>query len=181
VHVEVQVIVPVEALLDPDSPLPAVIPGHGPIPLERILTHHSSTSIRRLLTREGIIIGGDSKQRAFTGVLATFIRARDSGRCREPYCDAPIRQLDHIQRWAEDGETEFDNGRGLCELHNVVRENPGWRARKVGETIVTTTPAGHEYTSDLRNGTTASQPRTKPSNGHPAGADGRGRHPERPQ
>jgi Domain of unknown function (DUF222) len=148
VHVEVQVIVPVEALLDPDSELPAILPGHGPIPLERILTHHNEKSLRRLLTREGIVIGGDSRQRAFTGALATFIRARDGGRCREPYCDAPIRQLDHIQRCADDGATEFDNGRGLCELHNLVRENPGWGAKRNADaTIVTTTPAGHDYES----------------------------------
>ena len=158
VDVEVQVIVPVEALLDPDSELPAIIPGHGPIPLERILTRHGEKSLRRLVTRDGIIIGGDSKQRAFTGALATFIRARDGGRCREPYCDAPIRQLDHIQRWADDGKTEFDNGRGLCELHNLVRENPGWHARKVGGKVITTTPAGHEYLSDPRSGTTSSGP-----------------------
>jgi Domain of unknown function (DUF222) len=181
VNVEVQVIVPVDALLDPDSELPAIIPGHGPIPLERILTHHRSKSIRRLLTRDGVIIGGDSKQRAFTGVLATFIRARDGGRCREPYCDAPIRHLDHIQRSADDGKTEFDNGRGICEAHNYVREMPGWGAkRKVDGTIVTTTPTGHEYVSGAGIGTTASRPRTRRKNWHTAGAAGRGRHPERP-
>jgi Domain of unknown function (DUF222) len=181
VNVEVQVLVPVDALLDPDSELPAIIPGHGPIPLERILTHHGTTSIRRLLTRDGIIIGGDSKQRAFTGVLATFIRARDGGRCREPYCDAPIRHLDHIQRSAEDGRTEFGNGRGLCEAHNYVREMPGWGAKKAGGTIVTTTPTGHQYESGVGIRTTASQPRTRRNNWHTAGADSRGRHPERPQ
>jgi len=181
VNVEVQVLVPVDALLDPDSPLPAVIPGHGPIPLERILTHHGSKSLRRLLTRDGIIIGGDSKQRAFTGVLATFIRARDGGRCVEPYCDAPIRHLDHVQRRADDGRTEFGNGRGLCEAHNYVREMPGWGAKKkVDGTIATTTPAGHEYVSGVGIGITASQPPRKRKNWHTAGVDSRGRHPERP-
>ena len=180
VHIEVQVIVPVDALLDPDSPLPAIIPGHGPIPLERILTHHGEKSIRRLLTRDGIIIGGDSRQRGFTGALATFIRARDGGRCTEPYCDAPIRHLDHVQRWADDGKTQFDNGRGMCELHNYVREMPGWSAKKADGVIVTTTPTGHEYTSGLGTGTTASRPRTKRKNWHTTRADSRERHPERP-
>ena len=181
VNVEVQVIVPVDALLDPDSELPAIIPGHGPIPLERILTRHGRKSLRRLLTRDGVIIGGDSRQRAFTGALATFIRARDGGRCTEPYCDAPIRHLDHIQRRADDGKTEFGNGRGLCEAHNYVREMPGWGAKKNAEgTIVTTTPTGHQYMSGVGIGTTASQPPMKRKNWHTAGADSRGRHPERP-
>ena len=34
VNVEVQVVVPLEALVDPDSPLPAEIPGHGPVPAD---------------------------------------------------------------------------------------------------------------------------------------------------
>ena len=159
VPVEMQVLVPVEALLDPPSPLIGELPGHGPIPAERILPY--ATAWRRLLTRDGIIIGGDSRQRGFTGVLAELIRARDGGRCREPYCDAPIREIDHIHRRADGGPTSFDNGRGLCAFHNSVRENPGWRAQEIGGTIVTTTPTGQTYKSDARNGTTASQPPTR--------------------
>ena len=150
VNVEVQVLVPVEALLDPDSPLPAEIPGYGPVPLERILTDTGGAkAVRRLLTREGIVIGGDSRQRAFTGVLATFIRARDGNRCREPFCDAPIRHLDHIRRRADGGPTEYGNGRGLCAFHNQVRETRGWHADTDGTTIVTTTPTGHTYESGI--------------------------------
>lgn len=158
--VEIQVLVPVEALLDPTGNLPGEIPGHGPVPLERLLPH--AQAIRRLLTRDGIIIGGDSTRRAFTGVLAEFIRARDHGRCREPYCDAPIRQLDHIRRSADSGPTSFENGRGLCQFHNQVRENPGWRAERVGHRTITTTPTGHTDESDDRNGTTAGRPSTHP-------------------
>jgi hypothetical protein len=97
VNFEVQVLVPLEALLDPTSPLPAEIPGYGPIEADLIATSTGRKTLRRLLTQDGVIIGGDSRQRTFTGNLARFLRARDGYRCSEPYCDAPIRHLDHIK------------------------------------------------------------------------------------
>ena len=107
VAVEVQVLVPVEALLDPDSPLPAQIAGHGPIPARSrgncSPPPPERKTFRRLVTRDGIVIGGDSRRRTFDGVLETFIRARDGNRCTAPYCDAPIRHIDHVRtldrRW----------------------------------------------------------------------------------
>ena len=142
VHVEVQILVPLDALIDPNSPLPAEFPGHGPLPADPVLTGEGCTAWRRLITRDGVIIGGDSRRRNFDGNLARFIRARDGNRCTEPYCDAPIRHLDHIERWSDGGRTEFDNGRGLCEFHNYVREGRDWRVRREGNTITTTTPTG---------------------------------------
>ncbi len=158
VNVEIQVLVPIEALIDPDSPLPAAIPGYGPIPLD-LLTRAQCKAWRRLLTKDGIIIGGDSRQRTYAGTLAMFIKARDGHRCAEPYCDAPIRHLDHIKRWADGGLTTFDNGRGLCELHNHVREGRGWDVRREGDTITTTTPTGAQYKYVI--GTTARKPSTR--------------------
>ena len=126
VAVEVQVVMPVETLLDPGSAIPAQIAGHGPIPAqiarELLATTAGRKTFRRLIARDGIVIGGDSRRRAFDGVLETFIRARDGDRCTEPYCDAPIRHIDHVNRWADGGRTEFVNGRGLCEFHNHARE-----------------------------------------------------------
>lgn len=130
VNVEIQVLVPVEALVDPGSPLPAELPGHGPLPVEFLTTGEGRTAWRRLITTDGIITGGDSRQRCFTGFLATLIRARDGGRCTEPYCDASIRHLDHIVRWADGGKTTFANGRGLCEFHNQLREPSRKTTRK---------------------------------------------------
>jgi hypothetical protein len=135
VNVEVQVVVPVESLLDPDNPLPAQIAGHGPVPAriarELLTTTAGKKTLRRLVTRDGIVIGGDSRRRAFDGVLETFIRARDGNRCTAPYCDAPIRHIDHKERWADGGRTTFTNGGGLCEFHNHARE-PLERARASG-------------------------------------------------
>lgn len=122
IDVEVQIVVPVEALIDPDSPLPAEIPGHGPIPVDLLATGEGRKVWRRLFTRDGVVIGGDSVQRNFTGVLADLIKTRDGGRCTAPYCDAPLRHIDHIIRWRDGGRTEFANGRGLCAFHNHLRE-----------------------------------------------------------
>src|SRR4051812_20056048 len=110
VDIAVHIMVPVEALLDPDSPLPAEIPGHGPVPVDLLATGEGRKTLRRLITRDGIVIGGDSVQRNFAGVLADLIKMRDGGRCTAPYCDAPIRHIDHIIRWCHGGRTEFDNG-----------------------------------------------------------------------
>jgi hypothetical protein len=153
VNVEIQVLVPLDALLCPDSPLPAELPGHGPLPLDFILTTKGRKAWRRLITRDGIIIGGDTRQRTFTGNLARLLRARDGNRCTEPYCDAPARHLDHIRRWADGGRTDFDNGRALCEFHNHVREGRDWYVSRTGDTVTTTTPTGATY--EVRIGTTA--------------------------
>jgi hypothetical protein len=135
VAVEVQIVMPVETLLDPDSPLPAQIAGHGPVPArigrELLATSAGKTTFRRLVTRDGIVIGGDSRRRNFDGALETFIRARDGNRCTAPYCDAPIRHIDHAKRWTDGGRTEFANGRGLCEFHNHARE-PLRRTERAG-------------------------------------------------
>ncbi|WP_226350450.1 HNH endonuclease signature motif containing protein [Pseudonocardia sp. ICBG601] len=146
VNLEVQVTVPVQALLDPQSPIPAEIPGFGPVPADLLATSEGTKSLRRLLTDQGIVIGGDSRQRTFTGLLATLVKARAQNRCTEPYCDAPVRHVDHIQRDADGGRTELENGRGVCEFHNHVREQPGWHiARAPDGAVVTTTPTGHTY------------------------------------
>ena len=167
VNVEVQIVVPVEALLDPTTQQPAEVPGHGPLPTDLVsdllTTAAGRKAWRRLVTRDGIVIGGDSRQRSFTGFLASLLRARDGHRCREPFCDAPIRHIDHIRRWADGGSTTFDNGRGLCAFHNHVRETPEWSVEARNGSIVTTTPTGHFYTSDIRATTgRPSTPRNQP-------------------
>ena len=145
VSVEVQVVVPIEALLDPHSPLSAEIPGQGSVPTDLLTTAADRATWRRLLTRDGIVVGGDSRSRKFTGLLAELIRARDRYRCAEPYCDASIRETDHIVRAADGGPTTFDLGRGTCQFHNQLRELPGWDVERVPEGILTTTPTGHTY------------------------------------
>ncbi|TCK27523.1 HNH endonuclease [Pseudonocardia endophytica] len=145
VNVDVQIVVPIEALIDPDSPLPAEIPGCGPVPADLITTTTGRKVWRRLLTAAGIVIGGDSRRRHFSGFLAELVRARDRWRCTEAYCDAPAREIDHIIRAADGGPTDFDHGRGACQFHNLLRELPDWTVERVDEGVLTTTPTGHTH------------------------------------
>ena len=46
----------------------------------------------------------DSRARIFPPGLRRFIQTRDDT-CRTPYCDAPIRHLDHIIPWHDGGQT----------------------------------------------------------------------------
>ncbi|SDP34364.1 protein of unknown function [Pedococcus dokdonensis] len=88
--------------------------------------------------------------RLFTGAARRFILLRDQ-RCRTPWCDAPIRHLDHVIATRAGGSTTTANGQGLCEACNYAKEAPGWRARTVragpAHTVRTTTPTGHSYDS----------------------------------
>jgi len=109
---------------------------------------------RRLFTRPtrdgGQVVDLDHRRRRFTGWLAELIRWRD-WTCRDPYCDAPIRHLDHLHRHHDGGPTTPANGRGVCERGNYVRELPGWSVRLVDpdtHTVITTTPTGHRYVSN---------------------------------
>ena len=161
VDVEVNILVPVENLLDPKSQKPAEMPGFGSIPAgladEIIGRTGGRRWWRRLFTAPArdrdcaIIVGGDPRARRFTGWLATLIGLRDRC-CREPYCTAPIRHIDHIVPLREGGQTSFHNGRGVCEHHNDLREMPRYQITRVSEpgqrhTTITTTPTGHHYLS----------------------------------
>ncbi|MEB7448875.1 HNH endonuclease, partial [Arthrobacter koreensis] len=83
----------------------------------------------------GELTAMESKARAFPAGLARMIRTRDQT-CRTPWCDAPIRHIDHIEPHAEGGRTSYTNGQGLCEACNQAKEAPGWSA----VTVRTTAP-----------------------------------------
>ena len=162
VAVEVQIIVPADLVIDPDSSRTATVTGVGPLPgplaREVVDASRASKRARRLYVREsGRLVGIDARRRRFTGALADLIAARDQT-CREPFCDAPVRHLDHVQRHSDGGATTLANGRGLCARHNLAREHPGWSATVVhdglGEqphTVRTTTSTGHTYTARAPN------------------------------
>ena len=107
--------------------------------------------VRRLYARpaDGALVAMDARGRRFEGGLAEFLRLRDR-RCRTTYCDAPVRHLDHVVDHARGGPTTADNGQGLCEACNYVKQSPGWTARPrpgPGHTVETTTPTGHVYST----------------------------------
>lgn len=156
---EVGIILPLGSLIDPDDPTPAEVPGHGLLPadlIRQLLEDAKARSWwRRLFTRPTKtggqqIVDLDQRRRRFTGWLADLVRWRDHT-CRDPYCDAPIRHLDHIHRHTDGGPTTDVNGRGVCERGNYVRELPGWTVKLLDpddHTVVTITPTGHRYVSN---------------------------------
>ncbi|NMO90684.1 DUF222 domain-containing protein, partial [Actinomycetospora sp. TBRC 11914] len=161
VDVEVGIVLPLDALTDPEGPATGELVGHGPLPGGIVRDILASTGgkrwWRRLFTHpgHGTLIGGDPQKRRFDGFLARLIDLRDHGRCRDPYCGAPIRHHDHIRQARAGGPASLANGRGVCARGNFVREMPGWELEVLADgihtdqphTVRTTTPTGHTYTS----------------------------------
>lgn len=149
-----------ETLLGGDD-APATISGYGPIPAPvaramvagAVADPRSRATLRRLYAhrRAGALVAMESRARIFPRGLAEFIGLRDQS-CRTPYCDAPVRHRDHAKPWARGGRTTADNGLGLCEACNYVKENAGWRVSTAVDENHThaalfTTPTGKGYRS----------------------------------
>lgn len=95
--------------------------SHGTVPasVARTLVAHAldldAAWLRTIYTTtRGDLIGATSRRRFFADGLAELLRIRDQGICRTPWCDAPVRHLDHVQSAADDGSTSLVNGQGLC-------------------------------------------------------------------
>ena len=162
--IDIQLIITDRTLLQSEAE-PARLPGYGTIPAgwARTLIKDTGTDpalttwLRRLYTHPstGDLIAMDSRARRFPEGLRRFIEARDDT-CRTPYCDAPIRHLDHIIPWHTGGPTTHTNGQGLCETCNHTKETPGWTVRprpglnasiSQRHTVEIQTPTGHTYHS----------------------------------
>jgi hypothetical protein len=143
------------------SDAPADISGYGPVPAavarelisRAVGNERSRATLRRLYAHptSGALVAMESRARLFPRGLAAFIRVRDQ-RCRTPYCDAPIRHLDHARPRAAGGPTNADNGLGLCERCNYVKEVAGWVVRPQVDGTARhaaefTTPTGAAYRS----------------------------------
>ncbi|WP_028644494.1 HNH endonuclease signature motif containing protein [Nocardioides sp. URHA0020] len=100
----------------------------------------------------GALVAMDSRARFFPAGLASFIELRDRT-CRSPYCDAVIRQRDHVVPDVAGGDTSAVNGQGLCQQCNLAKQGVGWRSRPITgppgalHTVETTLPTGHAYRS----------------------------------
>ncbi|WP_345081988.1 HNH endonuclease [Brachybacterium paraconglomeratum] len=75
--------------------------------------------------RTGELIAMESRARAFPAGLARMIRWRDTT-CRTPWCDAKIRQIDHVIPHHKGGSTSYANGQGLCVRCNLLKELGLW-------------------------------------------------------
>lgn len=153
VPVEVQLVMTDRTLLAGDDE-PARLAGHGPVPagIARALVTDTEAAVflRRILTDGVRLTGRESTRRDFPTGLREQIVLRD-GICRTPWCDAPVRQVDHVLRAAESGPTAEANAQGLCEACNLAKEADGWRSRPVGDdagrSVEFTTPTGQRYRS----------------------------------
>jgi hypothetical protein len=140
---------------------PAVIAGYGTIPAAvarqlvcaAVTDNRSRATLRRLYAqpRSGALVALESRARCFPRGLADFIAMRDQ-RCRTPFCDAPIRHRDHATPHARGGPTRADNGLGLCERCNYIKESVGWHVEAGGRdngthTAEFRTPTGAHYRS----------------------------------
>jgi len=116
----------------------AHLPGGGVIPAQ-IARELAAAGIatdaawlRRLYADpSGSLVALTSRSRFHPEGLAEFLRIRDQGICRTPYCDAPIRHIDHIASAASGGETSAANGEGPCVQCNLVKEAPGWKRERI--------------------------------------------------
>lgn len=143
-----------DAALLGDDETPAWLTGHGPIPAtvarQWLGDERAEVFMKRLFTRPGtdILVSLDSRQRSFPAGIRRMVMLRDDV-CRAPYCDALIRDIDHVTPHRRGGKTRWDNASGLCAACNQTKENRGWSHSTSDETLTVTTPTGqqHEVTS----------------------------------
>ena len=165
INTEINLIMPIDALIKPGDPTPAEIPGYGPIPgwlARQLAVSHGPARRwwRRLFTAPSpdggaMIVGGDPTRRRFDGWLGKLITLRDQT-CREPYCTAPIRHLDHVTPYRDGGLTTYSNGRGALRTTQLHPRN----ARLAARTPQQPTPHHHHHHPHR---TQLPQPRPQPT------------------
>lgn len=136
------------------------VPGWGAMPgdmarahLLRLVDEGTRVWLRRLWTSPDgrDLVAMDSRQRLFTGGLRRLVELRDPT-CRVPWCDAPTRQVDHVLPFARGGPTSGTNAMGLCQRHNLDKEEPGWEAKVTSSGL---DPGGGAHEVRLRTPTGA--------------------------
>jgi hypothetical protein len=154
--VEIQLVMSDTTLLHGGT-APADIVSYGPLPEPVVrsvlarLNPETEIWLRRLYADPdtGELVAMESKRRLFPEPLRRFLLVRDQ-LCRTPWCGAPVRHADHVVPRQRGGPTSVDNGQGLCERCNQIKESAGWRAGTQPDgTVVTTTPTGHSYASTV--------------------------------
>ena len=140
---DIGILITDRSLLAPAHADAATIEGFGPVPYDHVREAmlraveagdedtELALTVRRLYADldDGQLVGVEARSRAFPASLARFLRLAHQT-CRAPYCDAPIRQMDHIVPWSQGGATSLDNGNGLCGGDNR-KEESGERVRVV--------------------------------------------------
>jgi hypothetical protein len=153
-QIELQVVITDRSLLGAD-PASVDLAGFGGVPAGLLgeLSEDSRAWVRRLLTDpiDASASTVDTGRRRFDGALRRLITVRDR-RCRHPYCNAPVRDVDHRVPWADGGETTADNGDGYCRRCHRLKDHPAItvvRRKAVdgsdAHRIVWTAPSGAEH------------------------------------
>lgn len=160
--VELMMVISDQALFG-ETEEPAHVDGYGPVPaswVRDLISEAEDTDqrimIRRLFRRPGRTTVMETHRREMTPAMRKLIRIRDH-RCRMPWCNARIRQTDHVVDHAKGGETSVPNGQGLCEACNYTKQAAGWSCTPsqdsdLGHTVTVTTPTGHQYRSTQPSG-----------------------------
>ncbi|MGQ3385244.1 HNH endonuclease [Glutamicibacter sp. TV12E] len=88
----------------------------------------TTVELIRLYTAPGDreLIAMDSTARIFPEKMKKFIRTRDR-RCRTPFCDGMIEEIDHVTQACLGGPTCVANADGRCKFCNQAKETPGWQ------------------------------------------------------
>ncbi|MGP9693912.1 DUF222 domain-containing protein [Brachybacterium sp. AOP25-B2-12] len=160
VTLDIGIIVTDRSLLGPEDGDAATVEGYGVVPFSAVRTCLQDALrapepgtedplgadgpavravYRRLWTHPTTaeLVAVESKARAFPAALRRAVLWRD-GTCRGPYCDADIRQVDHVRAHAAGGATSWDNANGLCAACNqketftrgvVVERRVRWMTR----------------------------------------------------
>ncbi len=133
-----------------DDTEPAWLDGYGPVPAgfackltgDAATDKDAKATLRRLYRHptSGQLVAMESRARIFPKGLAALIGRRDRT-CRTPYCNAPIRHLDHATPDRAGGKTSARNGLGLCAACNYTKEADGW--------IVSTSDADGRHTAEF--------------------------------
>ena len=152
--VDVRLVITDRALLAADDE-PATLEGYGPVPagwardlVASTLDEGARVLVRRLFTdADGALVAMESRARVAPRGLASLIRIRDGGTCRNLWCDAPVRHIDHVVPYARGGPTneadlqgplrslQPDQGatrmasRGPCRTGAYRRDDDAHRAR----------------------------------------------------
>ena len=136
VTLEVGVIITDRALFSPDAGDVAHLEGYGAVPAEAVREQLLActtppaagerdpfgpdgeavrVTLRRLYAHPTAdeLVAMDAASRPFPPAMRRFLSRRDTT-CRGPFCNAQIRQYDHIVPVSRGGPTSLDNGQGLC-------------------------------------------------------------------
>ena len=157
IPVEIQLVMPADALLGTELTDPPGRIGEHVIPAEicreiaLIGDDDAKRWIRRLFTdpASGQVREVDERKRLFTGSLRQAIVLRDQA-CRT--CGGPLREVDHVTPHAGGGATSMINAQGQCQRCNLTKQLPGWTSTAFeidgSHIVLTTTPTGHRYLNE---------------------------------